>query len=457
VSAADREPTLGESRRLARFVVQSRWEDLSDRVRHEAKRSLLNFFATALGGCRDRATEVAVEILSPFSGGPTATVIGRSERLDPLSAAFLNAVSGNVFDFDDTHLRTIIHPTAPVAPPLFALAEQRRMTGPELLHAFVLGVEIECRIGNSVSPMHYRRGWHITSTCGVFGAAAAAAKILALDEERTLWALGNASAQSAGLVETLGSMAKSIGVGNAARGGLFAALMAERGFAGPERPVEGPRGFVTVTADQPDMAALVDGLGQGWEILENTYKPYPCGVVLNPVIDAALELQRRPEIAVDQIAVISVYGPPLLRERADRPAVTTGREAQVSAQHSVAAALVFGAAGVLEFSDAGVADPRVLEVRSKVRVVEDPTIPVEGTRIVVAMKNGTEIAHEVEQARGSPKRPLSDAEIEAKFRQLAAYGCPDCEADRLIDAIWSLHRAENAGDVVKLAALKARA
>ena len=137
-----------------------------------------------------------------------------------LSAAFVNAASGNVFDFDDTHHPTIIHPTAPVAPALFALAESQPMSGAALLHAFVLGVEVECRLGNAVSPWHYRRGWHITSTCGVFGAAAAVAKVLALDAEHIVWALGNASAQSSGLVETLGTMAKSIGVGAAARGGL---------------------------------------------------------------------------------------------------------------------------------------------------------------------------------------------------------------------------------------------
>src|SRR3954471_2441776 len=214
------------TRRLARFICETAWEDVPPHVMQEAKRSLLNFFACALGGCRDDAVSGTAAVLERFAGAATSTVIGRDCRTDALGAAFLNAASANVFDFDDTHVRTIIHPSAPVAAALFALAETQRVSGRDLLLAFALGVEVECRVGNAVSPGHYRRGWHITSTCGVFGAAAAVAKALSLGERETVWALGNASAQAGGLVETLGTMSKSISVGNAARNGLFAALLA---------------------------------------------------------------------------------------------------------------------------------------------------------------------------------------------------------------------------------------
>src|SRR5579871_2393562 len=258
------------SEHLARFVADTRASDIPPHVRHEAKRALLNFFATALGGCQDQAIRLGLGVLSQFAGAGAASIIGRNERVDGLTAAFINAVSSNVFDFDDTHVPTVIHPTAPVAPALLALAEQRRVSGIELLNAFILGVEIECRLGNAVSPGHYRRGWHITATCGVFGAAAAAGKLLALDPLRMVWAFGNASAQSSGLVETLGSMAKSIGVGNAARNGLLSALLAEQGFAGPDRPLEGPRGFIPVMSDghasardpAPELGPLTAGLGE---------------------------------------------------------------------------------------------------------------------------------------------------------------------------------------------------
>src|SRR3954447_27023818 len=173
---------------LAHLVVTTRWDDIPQPVRHQAKRSFMNYFAVALAGCRTGPVEVALRSLAEFSGGKQATVVGRAERIDALSASFLNAASANVFDFCDTHVRTVIHPTAPVAPALLALAEMRRgsgpVSGPDLLLAFVLGQEVQARIALAISPAHYDRGWHITSTCGVFGAAAGSGKLLALDETR---------------------------------------------------------------------------------------------------------------------------------------------------------------------------------------------------------------------------------------------------------------------------------
>ncbi|MGE0715776.1 MAG: MmgE/PrpD family protein [Alphaproteobacteria bacterium] len=440
------------SRHLARFAARSRWEDVPEAARHEARRSLLNLVGTALGGSADAAARRTAATLLPFSGTAEATIIGRAERADCMTAAFLNALAGNVFDFDDTHPETIIHPSAPVAPPLLALAERRPMTGRDLLHAFVLGVEVECRIGNAISPQHYKRGWHITSTCGVFGAAAAVGRAIGLDEERMLWALGSAAAQASGLVETLGFMAKSTGVGHSARGGLLAALLAENGVEGPERPLEGPRGFVTVTGDGPDLSRLTEGLGETWEIAKNNCKPYPAGVVLNSVIDGCLALRAaEPDIARTAAAIV-VMGHPLLRERADRPAVTTGREAQVSAQHAVAVALLDGAAGVREFADERVAAADVLALRSKVTVRDAPGIPVEGARLEVTLESGRTIVETVAAARGSAARPLSDDELEAKFRTLAAHGCPGFDPAPLIAALWSIEDAPDAAAVARLAA-----
>jgi len=443
---------LDVSKRLARFVARARLDDCPGEVLHEAKRSLLNFFGTALGGCRDAAIEHASKVLLPFSGPPTATVIGRPQQADALSAAFLNAASGNVFDFDDTHIPTVIHPTAPVAPALLAFAEMRAVGGRDLLHAFVLGVEVECRLGNAVSPAHYRRGWHITSTCGVFGAAAAVSKLLGLDETRMNWALGSAAAQSSGLVETLGTMAKSVGVGNSARNGLLAALLAQQGLTGPDRPIEGPRGFAKVMGENADLAAIVDGLGERWEMLANTFKPYPCGVVLNPVIDACLELRQRHALDPTRIERVMVTGHPLLAERTDRPAVATGREAQVSAQHSVAVAFIHGSAGVVEYSDAAVREPAVLDLRARVTVARDAAIPVGAATIDVTLRDGKILSTRIEHARGSLERPLSDAEIEAKVRTLAAYGAPQVNVEALIEAVWSLDRAADASRIMKLAA-----
>jgi 2-methylcitrate dehydratase PrpD len=438
------------SERLARFVVGTKRHDVPRNVQHEAKRSLLNFVAAALGGCRDEAIDIGMGVLTDFAGSGYATIIGRTERADALTAAFVNAASGNVFDFDDTHIPTVIHPTAPVAPALFALAGHRRVSGPELLHAFVLGVEIECRLGNVISPGHYRRGWHITATCGVFGAAAAAGRLLELDTTRMIWALGNASAQSSGLVETLGSMAKSIGVGNAARNGLLAALLAERGFAGPDHPLEGPRGFIPVMGGECDLSRLTTGLGETWEILRNTYKPYPCGVVLNPVIDGVLDLRQRHGLQTNRTREVIVTGNPLLGERTDRPLPASGREAQVSAQHSVAVALLHGAAGVAQYTDASVRDPATLALSAKVRVKDDASMPVGVARVAIHLDDGSKLTTFVERARGSLERPLTDAELEQKLYTLAAHGCPDLDVKPLAEAIWSFERVSDVQQIMRL-------
>src|SRR6185312_14994393 len=337
----------GTTETLARLVVDTKWEDIPAEARHEAKRALLNFFAVALAGCRTEPVEIALKSLAEFSGGKQATVVGRRERIDALSAAFLNAAGANVFDYCDTHLPTVVHPTSPLAPAMLAMAELRRVTGPEFLLAFILGFEIECRVGGAVSPGHYPKGWHITSTCGVFGAAAGAAKLLDLSEAQIVWALGNASTQSAGLCECLGWPAKSVSVGNAARNGLFSALLADKGFEGPPEPIAGAQGFLAAMGEPPNWSALLDGLGKSWEVANNSIKPYPAGFVIHPLLDIALDFRRaHPQAAIERVAF---RGNPLLLQRTDRPNVATGREAQVSLQHAVAAALVRGQAGLAEF------------------------------------------------------------------------------------------------------------
>jgi 2-methylcitrate dehydratase PrpD len=202
---------LHVTKSLAQFVAGSEWDAVPSEVRREGVRGLLNFVGCALGGARDEAMDIAIKVLAPFFGAPQAIVIGRGERPDALNAAFLNAVSANVLEYDDTHLGTVMHPAAPVAPGLFALAELRPVSGRDLLHAFIVGVETSCRVGLAVMPTHYRRGWHITATCGIFGATAACARLIGLDAPRTAWALGHAATQSASLVEGLGSMSKSLG------------------------------------------------------------------------------------------------------------------------------------------------------------------------------------------------------------------------------------------------------
>jgi 2-methylcitrate dehydratase PrpD len=445
-------PVSGISESLSAFAVAVRWEDLPDAVRHEAKRALVNFFGTALAGCRDPALQAAAAVFQRFSAGNACTIIGHGARTDARHAASLNAMSGNVFDFDDTHLPTIIHPTAPVAPALLALAQTRPMSGKELLLAFLVGVEIECRLGNAVSPWHYQRGWHITSTCGVFGAAAACARAIGLDAVRSTWALGNAAAQSSGLVETLGSMAKSIGVGNAAANGLLSALLAAEGFQGPQQPIEGPRGFLRVMGQEPDLASVTAGLGERWEIMSNTYKPYPCGVVLNPVIEACLALHHEPALALPEVERIELAGHTLLRERTDRPSPRSGREAQVSAQHAVAVSLTLGRAGLDEFSDECAASPEWKQLGSRTHFIDDDSFGVESARVTVRLRGGAMLTRHIHAARGSLTAPLTDRDLEAKLKELAAWGGSGCAPQPLVDALWALDERGDAGSLMPLAA-----
>src|SRR5579862_9382787 len=438
------------TRQLAEFVAGSQWRDVPAAVRREGVRGLLNYVGCALGGCGDEAIALAIRVLAPTFGPSEAGIVGRGERCDVLNAAFLNAAAANVLEYDDTHLPTVMHPAAPMAPGLFALAEARGASGAELLHAFILGVEASCRVGNAVMPHHYRRGAHITATCGIFGAAAAAAKLLGLDAVRTNWALGHAATQSSGLVESLGSMSKSVGVGNSARNGLAGALFAEAGFTAAHRAIEGRYGFLPVTSDSVNLRAITEGLGESWEILGNAYKPYPCGVVLFPVIDACLELRARHRPTPQQIQEIVVRGHPLLRERADRALVETGREAKISLQHGVAAAFLEGAAGLAQFADRCVADPAVRALRAKVRVEEDESIPVEAALVTLRLDDGCSFAEHVRHGRGTPGRKMSEAELDAKVRELAAFGAPDVDALGLIARFRAIEDAADVAGILRL-------
>jgi 2-methylcitrate dehydratase PrpD len=452
MSDADRRPTANATKsasmQLGAFVAGFHGGDLPKAMRHEAKRAILNFFGVALGGWFDSAGETAIKVIKHTAGKPTATVIGSKLRLDVLNASFMNALNANVLEFDDTHMPTVIHPTAPVAPPLFALAERARVSGSSLIEAFVLGVEVACRAGNSVSPQHYVRGWHITATCGVLGAAAACAKLLALTGEQTAHAIGIAASHTAGLVENLPTRAKNVQVGNCARGGLLSALFAQQGYNAAPQAIEGAHGWARASGNTPDMNALLGGLGQTWELGKNAYKAYPCGIVLAPVIDACLDLRRDQVLSPDDIEQVMVRGNALLLARADRPHVLDDRIAKLSIQHSAAIAFVFGAVTVKEY--AAIDDPKVVAFRSKVRVHADDALPIEAAIVTVLTKGGQSFATHVKYARGSLERPLSDIEIELKARRLAILGGTNVDIAPLIDAVWAMDVNEDAGQIMKL-------
>jgi 2-methylcitrate dehydratase PrpD len=435
----------GASATLANFVAAASWIDVEAQG-HEAKRAILNFFATALGSAYDPAVTGALRAVSPFGGAATSAIIGRPERLDALGASFVNAISANLLDFDDTHLDTIIHPAAPVAAPVLALAEARALSGRDMLTAFILGVEVECRIGNAVSPGHYARGWHITSTCGVFGAAAACGKLLGLSAARIADAIGIAASQSAGIVENLPSAAKNVSVGNAARNGLFAALLAEQGYAAAPHAIEGPLGWARAMGDEPDLERMLGGLGKTWEIAKNTYKPYPAGIVFHAVIDACFKLRARLGGRVDEIAAATVRGSALLLARGDR-VVRNERDARVSIHHCAACALLTGTAGVPEFAEATVMRPDIVALRERVRAELDASLPDGAARVGLQLRSGETLEETVMAAHGSLADPLSDTDIEVKLDACLRLGGADWDGATVIDAVW---RLDTIADVSRL-------
>lgn len=446
-------PSTAEAE-LARFAAELTGSDIPPEVLHQAKRSLVNIFATALAGSPEPAVDVTLRTMLPFCGQRGSSIVGRSERADAPLAAFVNAMSSNIHDFDDTHEATIIHPAATVFASLFAYAEAARLPGAAVLKAFVVGGEVECRIGNALSPYHYARGWHITSTCGVFGAAAAVGALVRLSPSQMLHAFSGAAVQASGLVEALGTMAKSVGMGGAARNGLLSALLAQNGLEGPPAPLTGERGFLRVYADNPKPEALIDGLGSEWEIAKNTYKPYPVGVVVNPIIDACLRLRAREALTLGDVAEVEVTGHPLLRQRTDRPNVKTGREGQVSTQHTIAIVLLRGRATLEEFTDAA-ATETLRAGRPTVVFHDEPGRNIASIDFLVRTRDGRELRETIETSLGSRGNPLSDAQLEQKLFDAAKLVGFKGDTRRLVDAIWHIEKAEDAGEIARLAAVVA--
>lgn len=449
--AGDTRVATDVTRRLARYVVSARPEALSERVRKEARRTLLNWVGCAVGGSRHATVDTALAALAPFSGPAQASVLGRRDRLDILHAALMNGISSHVYDYDDTHLATVIHPAGPVASAILALAEHRPVSGGDFLHALVLGVEVECRIGNAVYPDHYDRGWHITGTAGVFGGAAAAGRLLGLSEQQMVWALGLAATQPVGLREMFGSMTKSFHPGRAAQNGLTAALLASRGYTCTEVGLEGKSGWANVLSTKQDYDEITGRLGETYEILLNTYKPFACGIVIHPIIDGCIQLRNEHRLTADQIDRVELSVHPLVLELTGKTSPQTGLEGKFSVYHAAAAALVQGAAGIKQFSDPVVQDPVVTALRQRVVATIDPTVGKEQARIAIALKDGRRLETFIEHAVGSVERPMSDADLEGKFQGLADGVLPADRVRRLMDLCWRIDTLSSAAEVAAAA------
>ena len=414
---------------LASFVAGHASRGWSDAVEREAHRTFYNWLGCAIGAAHHEAADAALAAVQMLEPAAQASLLGRAERVDMASAALLNGITSHTFDFDDTHLKTIIHPAGPVASAVLALAEQRGASGREVLDALVLGIDVACRIGNTIYPDHYDRGWHITGSTGMLGAAAGCARLLRLDAAQTTMALGIAASQPVGLREQFGTMTKPFHPGAAARAGLMSALLASHGYTASPRALEAPRGFVQVVSDKRAWHEVTDELGSRFEISFNTYKPFACGIVIHPSIDACVQLRER-GITAGQVARIELRVHPLVLELTDKKEPRDGLSAKFSVYHGCAAGLVFGRAGEAEFADEIVNRPDVVALRDKVEATADDAIDEAGADVTAVLADGQRLHVRIEHAIGSLQRPLSDLQLDAKFGALVepVLGAPKVQA-----------------------------
>ncbi|MBZ5675414.1 MAG: MmgE/PrpD family protein [Acidobacteriia bacterium] len=440
-----------ETRALASYIVTSRIESVPQDVRHEARRAIVNYVGCALGGSVDTAVDRAISALGPYSGKPTASILGRSERMDPLHASLMNGISSHVYDFDDTTPKNYIHPTSPVASALFAYASVNTVSGRDFMEAFILGFEAESRIGNAVYPAHYDVGWHITGTAGVFGAAAAIGKLLNLEGHEMIWTLGLAATQAAGLREMFGSMAKALHPGRAAQNGYAAALLAQAGFTAGEHGLEGPRGFAAVQAAKYDLSKITARLGEDFDLRANTYKPFPCGIVNHPTIDGCIQIhdEHRPEPA--KIAAVRLRVAPLVMDLCNQQGITKGLQGKFSVYHGAAIGLVRGKAGIQEYTDEAVNDPQIKRVRDLVSAVGDPSVTEDQARIEVDLTTGEKLSRFVEQSLGNIHRPMSDKQLEDKFRDQAVAALPAAQVEKAIALCWKIDELDDVAELIRAA------
>ena len=439
---------------LAKFVATHPSKGWSDAVDHEAHRTFMNWLGCAVGAAQHEAADAALAAVAMLQPAAQASVLGRKDKVDMASAALVNGITSHTFDFDDTHLKTIIHPAGPVASAVLALAEQTKATGRELIDALVIGIDVSCRVGNAMYPDHYDRGWHITGSTGTLGAAAACARLLKLDVQQTAMALGIAASQPVGMREQFGTMTKPFHPGGAARAGLMSALLASKGFTASAKALEAPRGMMQTVSTKNAWGEITGELGQRFEISFNSYKPFACGIVIHPSIDACAQL-RAQGVLPEQVERIELKVHSLVLELTGNKEPQDGLQAKFSVYHGCAAGLTFGCAAEGEFSDEVVTRADMVALRRKVLATVDDSIAEASVDVTAVLKDGRRVHVFVEHAIGSLQNPMSDANLEAKFHGLSDPILGAAQTSELIKACWAIGQAGSVAEVVALAVPRA--
>jgi 2-methylcitrate dehydratase PrpD len=465
-------PTILEE--LAQFATETTFDSLPATVAHSVEQRLLDTLGVAVAASAQGTADGVAEIVAETGGAPESTLIGRRARGPAAMAALHNGTLAHSLDFDDTHLPSVLHPSASIIPTALALAEATSAPGLAVIAAIAVGVEVTVRTGmggylEKEGNIFFERGWHATSICGTLGSAAAAAKLFGLDAAGIASAIGIATSLGSGVIEAnrMGGTVKRIHCGWAAHAGILAAQLARHGFTAPATAFEGRFGFYRAFTDgHYDRDAVVGELGTRWEILATHFKPYPANHYTHAGIDAALAIRARTAFDPEDVVAIELgSSEPALRtigeprEAKIRP--VSGYHAKFSGPFAVAAALL-GRGGGLgvdfdDFTDERARDPRYLALAAKVRTFVDPACDAAfprafGAVLRVHLRSGAVLEERVMDNRGGPKRPLSDAELRTKFTSNTAGVLGARGSDALADAIFGIARdADIAALMAKLA------
>ncbi len=456
----------GLTRYVAEFVVNTRYDEIPPEVLDLGKKSILDGFGLALAGSMAETGPLSrkyIQSLRLCDG--KSTVIGTLLKASPRFAAFLNGISIHADDFDDTQLAAakdrvyglLVHPTVPVLPPLFAIAEHGGVSGKDLMLAYHVGVEVECKIAEAISPRHYNDGFHSTGTCGSFGSVAACAKLRGLDATRTAYALGIVASEAGGLRENFGSMTKPFQAGHAAENGTVASDLASLGWTAANDILEAPRGFFHAAGGGFDPGAIVNRLGKPWTFASPgiSIKPFPCGSLTHPAMGEMLRLIRQYDIKPSDIKKVDIGANHSMTSTLLHHHPTTGLEGKFSMEFCVSILLLERRAGLSQFSDAVVQRPDAQEMIRRVNFYVDPEAEKAGydkmTSILkIHMTDGRVISGLAEFAKGSPANPMSYDEVADKFRGCAEFAkWPGDKTEAVIQSVKSL---ESAADVSRLTA-----
>ena len=436
--------------RLAAFVIDGAPPAAA---RGRAAAAVMDTIGVALAGAIEPPARVIQQVIA--AGGSGCVVWGTALRAGAADAALANGTAAHALDYDDMCFVSLAHPSAPLVPAVLAAAELAGASGRESLDAYVVGFEIQARLGALMNPRHYQRGWHCTSTLGAISSAAAAARLLQLDAGAAAHALAVAASEASGLKENFGTMVKPLHAGLAARDGVLAALLARAGMTASARALDGPQGFLhAMDSAGDDLAGAVADLGARWEILETgiTVKLYPSCAGTHPTLDALIDLRARERLTADAIAAVEIdvdaITPTVLIH--DRPA--SPLEAKFSMPFCAAAALVDGRVGIDTFDEARLQDPRLAAFLPRVTMRVDSTLgttapPLTQSRVRVRLDDGRTMTAETNGARGYPAAPASDDELAEKFLACARRALAPAAAAR---ALQLLRRVDTLTDLRQL-------